>query len=155
MATPCNCDTFTGNVTIEASLGIGTTAPTGALDVSGSGTTVAAFVGPTDDNQGALVLRGGTAGTSWALGHLRSTDPAPNGFALVATAGSSTLPVLVATLTGRVGIGTDTPQQALDVAGTVRCTGVLLGGDILLYGALKDSSGARTNVDSGGCYYAS
>ena len=46
------------------------------------------------------------------------------------------------------------PQQALDVAGTVRCTGVLLGGDQLMSGALKDSNGQRTNVDAGGCYYA-
>ena len=56
---------------------------------------------------------------------------------------------------GLVGIGTTSPQQALDVAGTVRTTGVLLGGDMLLSGAIKDSTGQNTRVDYQGCYYTS
>lgn len=56
---------------------------------------------------------------------------------------------------GYVGIGTTTPGYPLDVAGTIRATGMLMGGDVLLYGALKDSTGTRTNVDQDGCYYAS
>lgn len=155
MATPCNCDTFTGNVTIDGSLGIGTTAPAGALDVSGSGATVAAFVGPTSDDYGTLVLRGGTSGTYWELVKLHSSDATPNGFGLQAVNGSTSVPVLIASLTGQVGIGTTAPQQALDVAGTVRCTGVLLGGDMLIFGAIKDSSGTYTRLDQDGCYYAS
>lgn len=230
MAPPCNCDTFTGNVTIDGSLGIGATTPAGALDVSGSGATVVAYVGPTSDDFGTVVLRGG------------SSDTPANGFLLQAVNGSSTTPVLLASLTGQVGIGTATPAypldvageihtsgalradgplyavaapgsgdavflgndsklvdinvantaglygqqdgtvgslklgsgggtlsgasgnigigktnpaQPLDVQGTISATGLLLGGDILLYGALKDSTGTRTNVDAGGCYYAS
>jgi len=33
------------------------------------------------------------------------------------------------------------------VAGTVRTTGVLLGGDMLLWGAITDSTGQYTRVD--------
>jgi hypothetical protein len=117
MATPCNCDTFTGNVMIDGSLGIGAAAPAGALDVAGSGAPVTAFVVPASDVYGTLVLRGGTAGTYWELAKLRSTDTSPNGFLLQAVNGSSTLPVLVASLTGQVGIGTTTPTQLLHLFG--------------------------------------
>ena len=116
----CNCTNFPanlGNVTFGASVGIGTTAPVGSLDVSGSGGAVAAFVGPIDDNDGILVLRGGTSGTYWELGHARSTDVTPNGFALEAVNGSTTLPVLVASLTGQVGLGTPSPSQLLHLYG--------------------------------------
>ncbi len=56
-------------------------------------------------------------------------------------------PIATFTDTGRVGIGTTSPQQALDVAGTVRTTGILLGGDMLLSGGIKDSTGQYTRVD--------
>lgn len=56
---------------------------------------------------------------------------------------------------GLVGIGKTNPAQPLDVQGTISATGLLLGGDILLYGALKDSTGQYVHVDAGGCYYVS
>ena len=48
---------------------------------------------------------------------------------------------------GRVGLGTTTPAQELDVNGSINCSGVVLNGSI------QGSSGPV--VDSGGCYYAS
>ena len=158
--TDCGCTNFPanlGNVTFGAAVGIGTGAPAASLDVSGSGTTIAAYVGPTDDNQGVLLLRGGTADTSWALGHLRSTDPSPNGFALVATEGTTATPVLVASLSGLVGIGTTTPTQLLHLQGGSL---YINGGNILVSGDVTTGVGAfyavTTKVaDSGGCYYGS
>ncbi len=64
-------------------------------------------------------------------------------------------PRLSVTNGGLVGIGTTSPQQPLDVNGTVRTTGILLGGDMLLFGAIKDSTGQNTRLDQNGCYYAS
>ena len=62
----------------------------------------------------------------------------------------------VLTAAGQLGIGTLTPQASalLDVAGTVHCTGLLLGGSMNLSGAIYDSSGQHARVDAGGCYYA-
>ena len=155
MTTPCNCDTFTGNVTFEASVGIGTTTPIAALDVSGSGATVAAFVGPTSDDFGTLILRGGTAGTYWELAKLRSSDPAPNGFLLQAVNGTSSLPVLVASSSGLIGLGTTSPTQLLHLQGGSL---YINGGNILVSGDVTTGVGSyyATNTkiaDSGGCYY--
>lgn len=116
--TDCGCTNFPaslGNVTFGASVGIGTAAPAGQLDVSGSGGTVAAYVGPSDDNYGVLVLRGGSVGTFWELAKLRTEDPSPNGFSLLAVDGGTATSVLTATTSGQVGIGTTSPTAALDV----------------------------------------
>ncbi|MCL4544119.1 MAG: hypothetical protein M1118_05900 [Chloroflexi bacterium] len=84
---------------------------------AGSGVDVACSIGPADDHYGTLVLRGGTSGTYWELTKLRSTDPAPDGFALLFVTGSTSTPVLVATTAGQLGIGTVTPSKPLEVAG--------------------------------------
>ncbi len=63
-------------------------------------------------------------------------------------------PLVLNPLGNSVGIGTTSPAAALDVAGTVRAQGILLGGDMLMSGGLKDSTGQHTYVDSGGCHYA-
>ncbi|MCL4507977.1 MAG: hypothetical protein M1296_00465 [Chloroflexi bacterium] len=120
--TDCTCNNFPaslGNVTFGASVGIGTANPAGLLDVAGSGTDVACFVGPADDHYGTLVLRGGTSGTYWELAKLTSTDPAPDGWSLLFVNGSTSTPVLVATTGGYLGIGTTSPSYPLDVAGDI------------------------------------
>ncbi len=63
---------------------------------------------------------------------------------------------LVVDQSGNVGVGTVSPQQALDVAGTIRSgTGIISGGTIILplaaVGGLKDSSGTKLIADENGC----
>ncbi|HEV7215694.1 MAG TPA: hypothetical protein VGP33_11280 [Chloroflexota bacterium] len=88
---------------------------------------------------------------------LRSSDPTPNGFALVATEGSTSVPVLVASLSGQVGLGTTSPTQLLHLQGGSL---YINGGNILVSGDVTTGVGSyyATNTkiaDSGGCYYGS
>lgn len=167
----CSCNHFAsslGNVTFDAgvSVGIGTlpsyTLEVQGEDAAGSGvlvttagyTNLPATVGVTN---GVILNARGlnvvddfvtlTAGPSAGVGIAVSRPGAAlgvrnsTGYAAIFEAGN-------------VGIGTTSPGYPLDVAGTVRMTGVLLGGDQLMSGALKDSTGTRVNVDASGCYYA-
>lgn len=131
----CNCNHFSltdgSSVTFDQGInvGIGITNPGYRLTVSdGTKQTIVHF-----DSNGAYI---GTL-----------TD---DNFGLLTNGGVK----LFITAAGYVGIGKTNPAQPLDVQGTISATGVLLGGDQLLSGALKDSTGTRTNVDAGGCYYA-
>src|SRR5579859_3008736 len=138
-------------ISTTGTVGIGTVSPTQKLHVVGgvSGLTLqveATNAGATDT---ALDIK--TVEREYKLG--QNVDSLGVGKLLVydITAGVARLTV---DTTGYVGIGTTAPGYPLDVAGTVRCTGVLLGGDMLMFGALKNSAGTRTNVDQTGCYFA-
>lgn len=131
-------------------VGIGTQSPTALLSVAGtisyfSGT--AGSVGLVDNDAHAIRSNGlGSQVFANGWGH-----PA-QGWIFRDDANAADRVII--TSSGSVGIGTDSPQQPLDVAGTVRCTGLLLGGDELLSGAIKDSTGQYTRLDAGGAYYA-
>ena len=157
MATPCNCDTFTSTVTISNTaapqlvvLGGGTASA--RLFPQGGGTIASVEVFSTDDPTVASYSR------------LRLTVDGATAWLIADAGGSATaMPLalqvggaerLRVTTAGLVGIGTSSPQQALDVNGTVRMTGALLGGNMLLSGAITDSTGQYTRVDYQGCYYS-
>jgi len=155
-------------------VGIGTTAPVAPLDVNHSafpqlvvrGSSPAGlrvFPGPGGNTSSIEAFA--TTDTSLASGYsrLRLTVDGTTA-ALIADASlAAAMPLSVQvggaerlriSTAGNVGIGTTAPGYPLDVAGTVRCTSVLLGGDMLMFGALKNAAGTRTNVDQTGCYYA-
>jgi len=162
MATPCNCDTFASDLTIT-----NTTAPqlvilgggTASLRLfpQGGGTIASVEAFSTDDPTLAsfsrlrLTVDGGTA---WLI-----ADAAGGGTAMPLALQVGGAERLRVTTAGLVGIGTSSPQQALDVNGTIRSgTGIISGGTIILplasVGGLKDSSGTRLVADENGCYYA-
>ena len=159
MATPCNCDTFSSPVTIDA-------ATSGPQLVVQGGTTGSMRVFPGSGSAlgsiEAFASGDPTLQTAWT--RLRLTADGTTAWVIAdAGNGGTAMPIafqaggaerLRLTTAGNVGIGTTSPQQALDVNGTVRTNGILLGGDMLFFGALRDSSGTA-HVDTGGCYYAS
>ncbi|MCL4545835.1 MAG: hypothetical protein M1118_14810 [Chloroflexi bacterium] len=128
-------------------VGIGTTSPASLLDVQ---STITAESG--------LVL-GASATTSVPNLHADGTNlylEANSGHFYLRPLGSgNNTNAAVLTNQGYLGILTLTPGYPVDVAGTIRCTGILLGGDMLMYDAIKDSTGQYTRLGSGGCFYAS
>lgn len=160
--TDCTCNTFPsslGNVTFGASVGIGTTSPAAPLDVPATvrvaGTGSQSIWFSTADQATGMWLR--NDGSSSVI----SSNGPDMYFGYIGTAknlrfmGGGTVTQMILTAAGQVGIGNNfSPAYPLDVNGTVRATGMLMGGDILLSGALKDSTGNSTHVDAGGCYYA-
>jgi len=160
MATPCNCDTFTSPVTIDA-------ATAGPQLVVQGGTTGSLRVFPGSGSAlGSIeAFAGGdpTLLTAWT--RLRLTVDGTTAWVIAdAGNGGTAMPIafqvggterMRLTTAGNVGISTTSPQQPLDVNGTVRTTGILLGGDMLLFGAIKDSTGQNTRLGQNGVYYAS
>lgn len=138
--TLCGCDTLEGNIT---------------LDSSGSaGAYVHVVSSPSIAGQGALRFDQGATNffTLWTE-NTGSTSASVLYLGFDGTTAAANAKLAI-TGGGNLGIGTTTPGYPLDVNGTIRMTGALLGGDQLMSGALKDSTGTRTNVDAGGCYYA-
>ena len=131
-------------------VGIGTQNPTALLSVAGTisyASGASGAVGLVDNDNHAIRSNGlGSQVFANGWGH------AAQGWIFRDDANGADRVII--TSAGTVGIGTESPAYPLDVAGTVRTTGVLLGGDQLMSGALKDSTGTRTNVDAAGCYYA-
>ena len=153
--TDCGCTNFPaslGNVTFGASVGIGASSPEASLHVAG--TILAAgggrlALGRNDGSDPA-------SSKTWQLDNDAGPDGAGNDLRFfqqptLTTAGTV---YLIIKDGGNVGIGTISPGYPLDVAGTVRCTGVLLGGNMNLSGAIYDSTGQYKRVDYQGCYYA-
>ncbi len=134
----------------NGNVGVGTTTPAFPLDVNGNvlgiGTkTARAGFG------GQIKLRDDTGTARWALG-LPSTSGATDFFVSNLVTAQSPLYIQAAapsstvylTSTGRVGIGTAAPAQKLDVAGSVKITGL---GNALVFpdGTVMTSAGAGTN----------
>ena len=104
----------------DSRIGIATTSPLYTLDVSGDGrfagpVTIGAYEFPTNDGAAGQVL------TTNGLGTLAWATVAGNGITYWASIGRD----IYATGTGNVGIGTLTPRQMLDVAGSIAMTGSL------------------------------
>lgn len=144
-------------------VGIGTTTPAAPLAIA-KGTATATNQPPallvggdiSAETPAAKLMLADTSGSGNPWFEWQTVAGSPSRLRLNAGSnGSATGADLVSvTSAGNVGIGTTSPGYPLDVAGTARLTGILLGGDQLMSGALKDSTGNRTNVDAGGCYYA-
>lgn len=146
---PTQQSAFTEVVTITGAgnVGIGTATPSKPLEVAtGSARLDAGIVFGPNSQGGAPGMH--ADGTNLYIEanagnlYLRPQGEGNNASAAVLTSG------------GSLGILTLTPAYPLDVAGTIRMTGALLGGDMLMSGALKDSTGQYVHVDAGGCYYA-
>lgn len=126
----------TGNV------GIGTTAPGSALHISGalgSNTT-------TYDSAAALKLSNTTDGSSWLL--TAGIIGVLNGSFSIRP-GAASLPSLVISNTGNVGIGTTAPSQKLDVAGAVSA-GSSTNGYQLTNGTTRVSGWGNNQGSNGG-----
>src|SRR5579859_428240 len=147
----CGCNHFPasgGNVTFDAgvNVGIGTTSPATLLHLFGGGSYPTLLFQGSDPASGVngLAMQADARGYTLFAGGSRNAS-VPSAFGLFdSTAQAYRLVVLPS---GNVGIGTTSPQQALDVAGTLRTTGILLGGDMLLFGHIKDSTGTFTRLD--------
>src|SRR5579859_1665949 len=147
----CGCNHFPasgGNVTFDAgvNVGIGTSTPATILHVSSTGSYPTFLMQGSDPASGVNGLAIQADGRGYTLFVGGSQNPGmPSAFGLFDSTAQAFR--LVVTPSGNVGIGTQSPQQALDVAGTVRTTGILLGGDMLLFGHIKDSTGTFTRLD--------
>ena len=123
----------------SGNLGLGTSAPAKNLDIGGS---VGGVVSRLNDLSagglwtGSVLARGGSE--KWFIGMNDAADKL-----LFRRAGASN--DLVIDTTGNVGVGTDTPAQPLDVAGTAQMTGFKMPtGAQVNYILTSDASGAGT-----------
>ena len=132
-------------LTVDTSqrVGIGTSAPAEKLHVVTSGGKSAILIGDTAASSYSQVLMyGGSTKYNWSIGAQYNANNALEITPSTATEGTSfTTPVAVFTQTGRVGIGTTSPQ------GTVHVTGASGTGDIVLQAIAADArlGGIRNN----------
>lgn len=100
----------------SGSVGIGTATPTQLLDVSGSGEVKARAAGTLS---AAILLQESTGTTTWS-----EWQQYYDRLRLNMNNGSTTkADVMTILSSGKVGIGKDTPTEALDVVGNIRATG--------------------------------
>ncbi len=111
---------FTGDVSVNGNVGIGTTAPNRLLEVSGSGEQYMRVTSTSGSSAGIEFLRPGVGSYDWRIydtgGNLR--------FAWSGDDFSTVNDVMHISFTsGRVGIGHTSPTQMLDVDGQIRVRG--------------------------------
>ena len=134
-----------GNLTVGGKAGIGTAAPTQALDVRGttitSGPLKAGYssIGSSGYYPDAtLFLRDdawwvgvvAASDTSWDDTDSLVTNTAGAGRHFAWTVGGVSNPIMLLQSDGRLGIGTTTPAQKVDVAGTLKALSVQIGNDV-------------------------
>jgi hypothetical protein len=132
----------TGGLTTTGSVGIGTTAPSFALDVNGTARSNLFYkstAGQTDfllNSAGQWGTIQNDASNVWSLGYI-STGP-------VTTLGT---PVLSWNTSGNVGIGTTNPGGKLDVNGSTLTNGLISSGDI------RSETNLSSNLGTGSYYW--
>ena len=175
MPTPCTCDTFTGNLTVNGNLGVGTSAPLAALDVNAAtapqlivrgGATSSIRVFPTGGALSSLEAFA-TTDPSLASGYnrVRLTTDGAAAYLIADASGSGNAPMplslqaggaerLRVATSGNVGIGTASPTQLHLQSGSLYINGgnVLYSGDATFEG--RYYCVGRLLADSAGCYYA-
>jgi hypothetical protein len=139
--------TFTGAVSAP-NIGIGTTSPANTLTVGNTENSIVdqdATVGiKCNANHKGIMLQENSGGEQWSIGvgeagSLKFYDSA------VATPA-----VTFEDVTGNVGIGTDSPSEALDVDGNIAVSGTVDGRDVLADGTKLDLIEANATADQTG-----
>lgn len=154
-------------VDTSGDLGIGTTNPGAPLQVNAPVNTIAFMLNGSNYNSGNqsvnMDFTNGGSGSGGAhsfsrVANLSDFVPWSGDLAFYTNPGTYQGSPLVERMrilyNGYVGIGKTSPQQPLDVNGTISCGG-LLTGNINVGGAIYNSAGSQKVVDGGGCYYAS
>jgi len=104
--------------TITDKVGIGTTSPSTTLDANSTGAGVARFVTSAAGNTSNIVIGNSSNWNYGVMGTISGTGVANGdiyGFGYISNPNASFIPVLNWTSTGKVGIGTISPSQLLQV----------------------------------------
>jgi hypothetical protein len=114
-----------GNILFQpygGNVGIGTTSPNAKLNVVSSGTKSTISIGNTAaSTYSQLLMYGGASRYNWSIGAQYNVTDGLEITPSTATEGTTfSTPAVTILQTGRVGIGTTTPGQALDVNGRIR-----------------------------------
>jgi hypothetical protein len=117
--------TNSGNILFQpygGNVGIGTTSPNAKLNVVSSGTKSTISIGNTAaSTYSQLLMYGGASRYNWSIGAQYNVTDGLEITPSTATEGTTfSTPAVTILQTGRVGIGTTTPGQALDVNGRIR-----------------------------------
>lgn len=137
------------DMTIDGSgnVGIGTTAPSYKLDISGSGIVTQRIV--STDNQANFSLQGTLGQLSNEVGDFYINNNSASGTMIFRV--GSTVERMRITSTGNVGIGTNAPAYKLDVAGTGVVTSRVFSSSGIATSLLHGTNGQTYNVN--GDYY--
>lgn len=124
----------TGAVTVNGSLGIGTTSPASRLHVFSSGSEIARFDGNSSGSYVTFTNNGTDKGFfGYGSGSTMFTNGVTTGMMLRSDShiylGSQTQAHLMVHTTGKVGVGTLSPTRELTVSGVVRASGGVEFGD--------------------------